>query len=76
MSVCGLFWTTSTLLSDDRTMTYKLVKYRTSDYRWNQYAIIPDPYLLDFTDWLKLSECAKIIRISDNQPTRDKASGT
>ena len=47
-------------------MQYKLVTYRTSDYRYNQYAVVPTMWLSDLLDWLKLSESAEIVSVTDN----------
>jgi len=44
-----------------------LVKYRTSDHQYNQYAMVPSIYISDLCDWLKLSECAEIISV-ENPP--------
>ena len=49
-------------------MQYRLVKYRTSDYRYDQYAVVPDLYLSDLLDWLTLSESAEIVSVTDNYP--------
>ena len=47
-------------------MDYRLVKYRATDYRYNQYAVIPITYLSDLVDWLTLSESAEIVSVTDN----------
>jgi len=47
-------------------MNKTLVKYRTSDYRYNHYAVIPTSYLSDLLQWLRLSESAEIVSTTDN----------
>jgi len=48
-------------------MNYQLVTYRTTDHRFNQHAVVPDLYVSDLLTWLKLSEHATIIRVTDNR---------
>lgn len=52
-----------TLWSDNMNMT--LVKYRTTDVAYNQYAVIPTYWLSDLLEWLTLSESAEIV-LTDN----------
>jgi len=47
-------------------MQKTLVKYRTSDYQYNQYAVIPTLYLSDILQWLKLSEHSEIVSVTHN----------
>lgn len=47
-------------------MQYMLVTYRTTDYRYKQYATVPILYISDLCDWLKLSESAEIVSVTDN----------
>jgi hypothetical protein len=47
-------------------MKYQLVKYRTLDYRYNRYAVIPVAYISDLLHWLKFSESAEIVSVTDN----------
>jgi len=51
-------------------MVYSLITYRTTDYRYKQYAVVPGLYLSDLLDWLKLSESAEIVSVTDN-PVRE-----
>lgn len=41
-----------------------LVKYRTSDVPYNQYAAVPIMFLSDLLDWLQLSELAEIVGVT------------
>lgn len=47
-------------------MKMTLVKYRTTDVPHNQYAAVPIIYLSDLLEWLRLSECAEIVEVTDN----------
>ena len=43
-----------------------LVKYRTSDVSYNQYAVVPPLWLSDLLKWLTLSESAEIVSTTYN----------
>ncbi len=47
-------------------MSTTLVKYRTSDVPYNQYAAVPIMFLSDLLDWLQLSESAEIVSVTYN----------
>ena len=47
-------------------MQYMLITYQTSDYRYKQYAVVPALYVSDLVDWLRLSECAEVVSVTDN----------
>lgn len=47
-------------------MKYQLVRYRTSDYRYNRYAVVPVAYVSDLLHWLKFSESAEIVSVTDS----------
>jgi hypothetical protein len=51
-------------------MNWMLVTYRTTDYRYKMYAVVPALYVSDLLDWLKLSESAEIVSVTDN-PVRE-----
>ena len=48
-------------------MQKTIVRYRTTDYRYNQFAVVPTSWLSDLLEWLKLSECAEIVSTTDNE---------
>lgn len=47
-------------------MSVTLVTYRTSDYRYNQHAVVPTSWLSDLLKWLTLSECAEVVSVAHN----------
>ena len=51
-------------------MKTRLVQYRTFSEVDNNYAMIPDIYLPDFLEWLKLSELSDIVTVTDNPNDR------
>lgn len=42
-------------------MKMTLIKYRTTDTPYNQYAVVPTSWLSDLLDWLMLSESAEVV---------------
>lgn len=47
-------------------MNYQLVKYQTPLERFNKYSVVPSLYLSNLLNWLKLSESARIVSVTDN----------
>lgn len=47
-------------------MKYTLIIYQTTDYRYNMYAVVPELYVSDLLEWLRLSESAEIVSVTDN----------
>lgn len=47
-------------------MTMTLIKYRTPNVSYNQYAVVPTLWLSDLLDWLRLSEQATVIGKTHN----------
>ncbi len=48
-------------------MSTTLVKYRTSDVPYNQYAAVPIMFLPDLLNWLELSESAEVVSVSHDR---------
>ncbi len=48
-------------------MDYTLVTFRTTDYRYKQFAAVPNIYLPDLLDWIRdLPDFVEIVSIRDN----------
>ena len=47
-------------------MEMTVVHYRTTYVSYNQYAVIPTPWLSDLLDWLTLSESAEIVSVKNS----------
>ena len=47
-------------------MSMTLIKYRTTETPYNQYAVVPTIWVSDLLHWLTLSESAEIISTDNN----------